>query len=179
MCMFTYTYMFIHTSVFVYVWIYGSTYIYMYWGMCTHIFITIHVCNDTRIQIHTDKQNVFMLWHITTFGGRAKRLGCTFFANSAFEASQLWMTLSVALNILHSILWHLTLATEPIASFHPTGSPSERSAWPGYRKPHAPWSTRHTHSTQSNTQTKTLIFPTEYLLTSPTQEWSWLSNQNS
>ena len=50
---------------------------YMYSGMCIHTtFVTIYVCNDTRIQIHTYEQNVFMLWHIATFWGRAKRLGC-------------------------------------------------------------------------------------------------------
>jgi len=78
MCLHTYAYMFIHTSVFVYVWIYGSTYMYMYSGVCINTFVTIYVCNDTstRVQIHTYKQNVFMLWHITTFWGRAKRLGC-------------------------------------------------------------------------------------------------------
>jgi len=75
MCVYTYIHMCIHTSVFVYVCIHGSKYIHVYSGMCMHIFITIHACNDTRIQVHTYEQNVFMLWHIATFWGRAKRLG--------------------------------------------------------------------------------------------------------
>jgi len=174
--------MFIHVSVFVswcvYVWIYGSTYIYMYSGVCINTFITMYVCNDTCRQIYTYKQYVFMQWHVATFWGRAKWMGCpcstvrksrhrvsmvSTSLKSACPWSQVWRLLQTWLWNHFNGGWicrrrwtcgavlHVTLATEPIAGFHPTLSLCERSFWRRYRKPHAPRFTRHTYSTQSTT----------------------------
>ena len=179
MCIYTYIHMFIHTSVIVHVWIYWSTYIHKYSGMCIHIFITIYICNDTCIQIHIYKQYVFLWWRIATFWGRAQQMGssCSTVQKSrhrvpmlrtslepAFPCPQVWCLLQTRLwnhpnggwvcrrRWAFGALLHLALSTEPIGKFHPTGSLSEASAGRGYRKPHAPGFTHHTHSTHCGQQ---------------------------
>jgi len=93
-----------------------------------------------------------MLWHITTFWGRAKRLGCPCstvrkfrhrvsvvrtslesawpcFRALCFVKIRLWKPLnswSICQRCWTSCAaLHLTLDTKPIAGFHPTGTPSE------------------------------------------------------
>jgi len=115
----------------------------------------VYACVFECVYKYTYKLNVITLWHITKFWGRAKRLGCpcSTVRKSRHRVPMVRTSLESAWPCFRVLCFgktrlykppndcwvcrrcwtscaamHLSFDTELISGFHPTGSPSERSA---------------------------------------------------
>jgi len=105
---------------------------------------------------------VYVLVVVICHGRMIRNSAQTTILSGSLYASQFLMSLSALLIIMRSTALDFGHRANSRLDHLPKDLPGEK-----YRKRHAPGFTRHM---QATTLITTRIFPTEYLLTSPTQE---------